>query len=169
MPIQHPSHITVLTTGGTVDKIYSLEGELIIGPPSVPELLGPVLSDINFTVQSVLKLDSLDMTDRDRAVLASALEAVETQHVMITHGTDTMPETARYLQANKKAQGKVVVLTGAMQPASMRASDASFNLGSAVTALGLLEPGIYIAMSGRIFPATTVLKDKARGIFTQGN
>lgn len=169
MPIQHPNDVTVLTTGGTFDKVYSLDGELVIGQPSVPELLGFVLSDINFTVQSVLKLDSLDMTDRDRAVLASALDAVETQHVIITHGTDTMPETARYLQANSKAQGKVVVLTGAMQPASMRASDASFNLGSAVTALGLLEPGIYIAMSGRIFPATTVVKDKARGIFTQGN
>lgn len=169
MPIQYPNNITVLTTGGTFDKVYSLEGELVIGQPSVSELLGFVLSDINFTVQSVLKLDSLDMTDQDRAALASALEAVETQHVIITHGTDTMPETARYLEAHNGAQGKVVVLTGAMQPASMRASDASFNLGSAVAALGLLEPGIYIAMSGRIFPATSVVKDKARGIFTQGN
>lgn len=165
MPIKNAEKVTILTTGGTFDKVYSVAGELEIGEPSVPELLSYVLTDTDFEVTSVLKLDSLDMTDADRAVLTDALDAVQGDRVIITHGTDTMPETARYLQEHADVGQKVVVLTGAMQPASMRKSDAGFNLGAAVAALNLLEPGVYISMSGRIFPASSVRKDRARGIF----
>lgn len=165
MPINNAEHVTILTTGGTFDKVYSVAGDLEIGEPSVPELLSFVLTDTTFDVRSILKLDSLDMVDADRAVLTEALNAVDGDRVIITHGTDTMPETARYLHEHADLGNKVVVLTGAMQPASMRKSDASFNLGAAVAALNLLEPGVYISMSGRIFPATAVKKDRARGIF----
>ncbi|MDO4898128.1 MAG: asparaginase domain-containing protein [Rothia sp. (in: high G+C Gram-positive bacteria)] len=165
MPINNAEKVTILTTGGTFDKVYSVAGELEIGEPSVHELLSFVLTDTVFEVQSVLKLDSLDMVDADRAQLAKELDAVENDRVIITHGTDTMPETARYLEERATTGGKVVVLTGAMQPASMRKSDASFNLGAAVAAVNLLEPGIYISMSGRIFPASAVKKDRSRGIF----
>lgn len=165
MTINNASTVTLLTTGGTFDKVYSVAGELEIGEPAAPELLSFVRTDTTFEIQSVLKLDSLDMTDADRAELVKALDAVHNDRIIITHGTDTMPETARYLQAHTALGQKVVVLTGAMQPAAMRASDASFNLGAAVTALNLLEPGVYISMSGRIFPASDVKKDRSRGIF----
>lgn len=165
MPINNAETVTILTTGGTFDKVYSVAGELEIGDPSVPELLSYVLTDTAFDVRSVLKLDSLDMVDSDRAALVEALNTVTNDRVIITHGTDTMPETARYIEANAELGHKVVVLTGAMQPASMRKSDASFNLGAAVAALNLLEPGVYISMSGRIFPASSVQKNRARGIF----
>ena len=165
MPIRNADQVTILSTGGTIDKVYSLAGELEIGEPSVAELLSFVLTDTTFDIRSVLKLDSLDMVDADRDLLCQALEAVDNDRVLITHGTDTMPETARYLQERAQLGQKVVVLTGAMQPASMRKSDAAFNLGAAVSALNLLEPGVYISMSGRIFPDSSVTKDRARGIF----
>lgn len=165
MAIRNADKVTILTTGGTFDKVYSLAGELEIGEPSVQELLDYVLTDTAFEVRSVLKLDSLDMVDADRDRLVAALDQVENDRVLITHGTDTMPETARYLQEHAQLGQKVVVLTGAMQPASMRKSDASFNLGAAVAALNLLDPGVYISMSGRIFSASEVKKDRARGVF----
>ena len=105
------------------------------------------------------------MTDADRAELAAALNAVRDEQVIITHGTDTMSETARYLAEHADVGQKTVVLTGAMQPAVMARSDAEFNLGAALSAVNLLPPGVYISMSGRIFPAASVRKDRARGIF----
>ena len=102
---------------------------------------------------------------RTRAAVTEALNAVTNDQVLITHGTDTMPETARYLLEHADLGNKVVVLTGAMQPAVMARSDAGFNLGAAIAALNLLEPGVYISMSGRIFPAESVRKDRSRGIF----
>ncbi|QRZ61825.1 asparaginase domain-containing protein [Rothia sp. ZJ932] len=165
MTIKSVEKITILTTGGTIDKVYSVAGELEIGDPSVPQLLTAVLTDVEFELIPVLAVDSLDMTDTDRAQLVDALEGVATDHVIITHGTDTMPETARYLLEHARLEGKIVVLTGAMQPASMRVSDAGFNLGAAVAALNLLDAGVYVSMSGKIFKGATVVKDRSRGIF----
>lgn len=165
MPIRNAQKITVLATGGTIDKEYNLDSEMVIGEPWITQILSRVITDVEFEVQSVLKLDSLDMVDVDRAVLTRALDAVENDRVLITHGTDTMPETARYLAENAHLGEKVVVLCGAIQPAVMRTSDADFNVGAAVAALNLLDPGVYISMSGRIFPAEVVRKDRSRGIF----
>ncbi|MFW0108882.1 asparaginase domain-containing protein [Rothia sp. P7181] len=165
MTINKIDRITVLATGGTIDKVYSLQGELEIGDPSVPQLLAPVLTDIEFTLESVLRLDSLDMEDSHRAVLVNALEKVTDDHIIITHGTDTMPETARYIHQYAQRENKVIVLCGAMQPASMRSSDAGFNFGMAVGAMNLLSPGVYICMSGKVFSAEEVHKDRSRGIF----
>ncbi len=165
MPIRNAQKITVLATGGTIDKEYNLDSEMVIGEPWITQILSRVITDVEFEVQSVLKLDSLDMVDADRAVLTRALDAVENDRVLITHGTDTMPETARYLAENANLGEKVVVLCGAIQPAIMRTSDADFNVGAAVAALNLLDPGVYISMSGRIFPAEVVRKDRSRGIF----
>lgn len=165
MAIRNADRITILATGGTIDKFYTLESTLDTGEPAVEELLSFVTTDIEFEIQSVLKLDSLDMVDSDRAVLVEALNKVENDRIMITHGTDTMPETARYIQEHGDIEGKTIVLVGAMQPAIMRHSDASFNIGAATAALSLLEPGVYISMSGRIFNAETVRKDRSRGIF----
>lgn len=165
MTIRNATQITVLATGGTIDKEYNFDSEMVIGEPWINEILGRVITDVEFEVQSVFKLDSLDMTDVDRAVLTEALSKVSGDRVLITHGTDTMPETARYLHEHAQLGEKVVVLCGAIQPAIMRTSDADFNVGAAVAALNLLDPGVYISMSGRIFPAETVRKDRSRGIF----
>lgn len=165
MPIRNAQKITILTTGGTIDKVYGLDSQLSTGDPAVTGILAALLTDIEFETRQVLAIDSLDMTDNHRAELVRALEETENDRVLITHGTDTMPETARYLTSHADLSGKTVVLTGSMQPAAMRASDADFNIGGAVTALSLLEPGVYVAMSGRVFEASTVKKDRSRGIF----
>lgn len=159
--------LVVLTTGGTLDKEYDLDSQMVIGKPQVHNILARVISDINFDIRPVLALDSLDMTDADRAELVQALDAVSSDKVLITHGTDSMALTARFLLAHAKLGQKVVVLCGSIQPALMRDSDADFNLGAAVAAVQLLEPGVYICMSGRILPAQTVHKDRSRGIFYQ--
>ena len=163
--IKNPDVITILATGGTIDKFYSVAGTLDIGKPAAHDVLSRVLTDIRFDIRALIGKDSLDMTDEDRAELVAALNAVEHDQVLITHGTDTMSESARYIAEHAEQGSKVVVLTGAMQPAVMAHSDAGFNLGAAISALNLLEPGVYISMSGRIFPAHTVRKDLARGIF----
>lgn len=163
--IKNPDAITILATGGTIDKFYSVAGTLDIGKPAAHDVLSRVLTDIRFDIRALIGKDSLDMTDEDRAELVAALNAVEHDQVLITHGTDTMSESARYIAEHAELGSKVVVLTGAMQPAVMAHSDAGFNLGAAISALNLLEPGVYISMSGRIFPAHTVRKDRARGIF----
>lgn len=165
MTIRNASKITVLATGGTIDKEYNLDSEMVIGEPWIEQILSRVITDVEFDVQSILKLDSLDMTADDRAVLTEALNKVDGDRVLITHGTDTMPETARYLLEHAELGEKVVVLCGAIQPAIMRTSDADFNVGAGVAALNLLDPGVYISMSGRIFAAETVRKDRSRGIF----
>ena len=163
--IKNPDVITILATGGTIDKFYSVAGTLDIGKPAAHDVLSRVLTDIRFDIRALIGKDRLDMTDEDRAELVAALNAVEHDQVLITHGTDTMSESARYIAEHAELGSKVVVLTGAMQPAVMAHSDAGFNLGAAISALNLLEPGVYISMSGRIFPAHTVRKDRARGIF----
>lgn len=163
--IKNPDVITILATGGTIDKFYSVAGTLDIGKPAAHDVLSRVLTDIRFDIRALIGKDSLDITDEDRAELVAALNAVEQDQVLITHGTDTMSESARYIAKHADLGSKVVVLTGAMQPAVMAHSDGGFNLGAAISALNLLEPGVYISMSGRIFPAHTVRKDRARGIF----
>ena len=163
--IKNPDVITILATGGTIDKFYSVAGTLDIGKPAAHDVLSRVLTDIRFDIRALIGKDSLNMTDEDRAELVAALNAVENDQILITHGTDTMSESARYIAEHAELGSKVVVLTGAMQPAVMAHSDAGFNLGAAISALNLLEPGVYISMSGRIFPAHTVRKDRARGIF----
>lgn len=160
------TQVTLLTTGGTIDKIYSLAGELEIGDPAAAEILEIVRPTVPVTVESVLRKDSLDIVDADRQVLVDRLNTLEATHVVITHGTDTMTQTADYVLAHaENLAEKVIVFTGAMQPASLKVTDSHFNLGAALAAVQLLTPGVYLAMSGRIFPAGTVVKDRARGQF----
>lgn len=158
--------VAVLATGGTIDKFYSVRGELEIEEPTVGPILDQAATNLETTVRSVVSIDSLDMTEEHRALLAAALQETAETSVVVTHGTDTMPETAEYLLARPEAvAGKTIVLTGAMQPSCMRATDAPFNLGAAVATAQLAAPGVYICMSGRIFPAGKVVKDRARGVF----
>lgn len=156
-------NIQIFTTGGTFDKVYyDALSDFQIGDPMAGALLDEARVTFAYQIDSLLKKDSLELTDDDRALTRDRVAACRDRHVLITHGTDTMTHTADALAG---IQGKVIVLTGAMQPARMRQSDAAFNLGLAIGALQLLPDGIYIAMSGRVFEAEHVKKNRAEGRF----
>ncbi len=146
--------ITILTTGGTIDKIYfDQKSSFQVGDPQI----GQVLQEANvvpaYRVLPLLRKDSLELTEEDRQLVRRTIEASEDRRFLITHGTDTMVETARALEG---LVDKVAVLTGSMQPARFRQTDAVFNIGCAFMAVQLLPPGVYIAMNGRVFdPART--------------
>jgi L-asparaginase len=141
--------IKFFTTGGTIDKIYfDAKSEFEVGPPLVAELLADANVTFEFEVESILRKDSLDMTDADRALVRERVAADAATHIVVTHGTDTMILTALAL---KGIPGKTIVLTGSMQPARLRVTDAGFNLGTAAAAAQILPLGIYIAMNGQIF------------------
>jgi L-asparaginase len=159
--------VLILATGGTFDKVY-IDGKLEIGPPAATWLLDIAGISGTFRIESVLAKDSLDLTDEDRAVLAERVRCVTNGGVVITHGTDTMTATAEYLQDHQAVQvGVTVVVTGAMQPARMRDSDAMFNLGAAISAAQTLPGSTYVVMSGRIFPAGKAVKNRADGRFVE--
>lgn len=156
--------VVVIATGGTFDKIYyDALSDYRIGDPQISGILSDAgVSDGDYTVASLLRKDSLDMDDSDRCKIREFIENNDAARFLIVHGTDTMPETARELAGIK---GRTVVLTGAMQPARFKDSDAVFNSGFAYAAARLLSPGIYIAMNGRIFPADKVRKNRDAGRF----
>jgi L-asparaginase len=151
--------IKFFATGGTIDKVYfDAKSEYEVGSPQVSELLKDANVTFDHEIESVLRKDSLDMTDDDRALVRDRIAADPATHIVVTHGTDTMIQTARAL---KGIPGKTIVLTGSMQPARLRVTDAAFNLGTAVAAAQTLPPGVYIAMNGRIFDPETSRKNVA--------
>lgn len=150
-------HLTIVTTGGTIDKIYfDDKSEFQIGDPQIGEILRTLGVAFTFEVIPAMRKDSLHMDDHDRALIREAIERQTHRHVLVTHGTDTMVETARALAG---VQGKVIVLTGALNPALFRGSDAVFNIGCAVGAVQTLADGVYIAMNGRIWDPARVWKN----------
>ncbi|MDX1634787.1 MAG: asparaginase domain-containing protein [Marinobacter sp.] len=149
--------IQIFTTGGTIDKVYhDANSEFAIGDSLLPELLTDANIHQGYVIAGLMRKDSLELTDEDRANIRQAVADCTHDRILITHGTDTMPDTARQLQ---DVTGKTVVLTGAMQPARMRRSDALFNIGFAWAALQLLPAGIYLVMNGEIFEAGKVRKN----------
>ena len=155
--------IKVFTTGGTIDKVYfDQKSEFQVGDPQIDVLLREANVSFDFDVESVLRKDSLDLTAEDRQVILEAVKRDPAERVIVTHGTDTMVETANVL---KDCPGKVIVLTGAMQPARLRSSDALFNVGFAAACVQLLPRGVYIAMNGRIFEPVNVRKNVAESRF----
>lgn len=149
--------IQIFTTGGTIDKVYfDANSEFEIGESLVPELLAESNIHKGYILQGLLRKDSLEMTDEDRVQVLEAVSGCDSNRILITHGTDTMPETA---QALSSLSDKTIVLTGAMQPARMRRSDAVFNIGFAWAAVQLLPSGVYIAMNGEVFEAGSVRKN----------
>lgn len=149
--------ISIYTAGGTIDKIYfDANSEFQVGEPQIGELLEEANVSFAYSIASLLRKDSLEMTDADRQVIRAAVEADPIDRVLITHGTDTMAETARWLVG---VQDKTVVLTGSMQPASLRNSDAIFNIGYAIAALQHLAAGVYIAINGQVFDPQHVHKN----------
>jgi L-asparaginase len=156
--------IRLLVTGGTFDKEYDeLTGKLFFKDTHIHEMLRLARARLPLAVETLMMIDSLDMTDADRARVVDRVAACEERRVLITHGTDTMVETARALLA--AGLGKTVVLTGAMVPYAFGSSDGLFNLGSALSFAQVLPPGVYVAMNGQFFPGDHVRKDRARGVF----
>jgi L-asparaginase len=149
--------ITILTTGGTIDKVYfDAKSEFEIGDTLLQELLTEANIHEGYRLRELMRKDSLDMTADDRDVIVEAVGQTNATRILITHGTDTMAQTA---EALKDVRDKTIVLFGAMQPARMRRSDAVFNLGFAWAAVSLLPPGVYIAMNGEVFEAGAVRKN----------
>ena len=153
----------IITTGGTIDKIYlDAKSDYQIGEPVIGELLQRMNARIEFSVESVLRKDSLDLTDADRQLIHDHAQATDADCVLITHGTDGMVETASRLF---DIADKRIVLTGALQPAAFYQTDAIFNIGCAIGALQSKPPGVYIAMNGQVFDADKVRKNREKNCF----
>ena len=157
-------HIRILATGGTFDKEYNeLTGELFFKDTHLAEILRLGRSHLNISVETLMMIDSLQMTADHRKQILERCQAVTERHIVITHGTDTMAETAAVL--GPVITGKTVVLTGAMVPYTFGSSDGIFNLGTALAFAQVLPAGVYVAMNGRYFPWHSVRKNRAKGVF----
>lgn len=157
-------HITIFTTGGTIDKVYfDAKSDYEVGEPLIGEMLREANVAFDFTVETLFQKDSLDLTEADRAVIVDTVQAAAGEHIVITHGTDTMVQTAQAIEA--AGTGKVVVLVGALNPARFRGSDAVFNIGFAMAAVQTLASGVYVAMNGRVFTPDRVRKNRAANQF----
>lgn len=155
--------ILVLTTGGTIDKIYfDALSDYQVGETVMAKLLDIARVKHPFRIEEVTRKDSLELTDEDRALIRDRVVRASEDHIVITHGTDTMTETAKFLA---DIPAKTIVLVGALAPARFGESDASFNLGMAFAAVQTAGPGVYITMSGSVFRADKVVKDRAKGAF----
>ncbi len=157
--------IKFFAIGGTIDKVYfDALSTYKVGTPGIESIIEEARVNFDYEVVSLLKKDSLDMTSEDRDLILNAVKKEKSRHIVITHGTDTMVDTAVAL---KQIKDKVIVLTGAMEPACFKSSDAAFNLGSAVASVQTLSPGIYIAISGRIFDPAKVKKNRSMKQFIE--
>ena len=155
--------IKILATGGTFDKIYfDAKSKFHIGEPMATSILEEANVTFEYQVESILKKDSLEIDDDDRALIRTRVIEQASDKIVITHGTDTMVDTARCLLDIPE---KTIVITGAMQPARMRLNDCAFNIGVAVTAVQLLPHGVYLAMNGQIFDPRTTQKNVAQSRF----
>jgi len=156
--------IRIIVTGGTFDKTYDeIDGRLSFATTHLPEMLRLGRSRVETTIETLMMIDSLDMTEADRGRIAQSCIRCPETRLVITHGTDTMVETARVVA--QAVSGKTVVLTGAMVPYAFGSSDGLFNLGSALSFAEVLPPGVYIAMNGQHFVWDRVRKNREAGVF----
>ena len=155
--------LKIFTVGGTIDKIYFDEKSTYeVGPPNIDTVLRDLALNIDYSVTSLMQKDSLEMDDNDRRLVLEQVQAASEDRIIITHGTDTMTRTASSLAGVKD---KTVVLTGALQPALFKNSDAMFNIGCAIGAVQVLPPNVYIAMNGQVFTHDNVVKDLEQNRF----
>ena len=158
--------IRIFITGGTFDKEYNeLNGQLYFKDTHLLDLLEMGRSKVSVEIRTLMMIDSLEMTAEDRDLIVHQCRQCEEDHIVITHGTDTMAETARVIA--EKIKDKTIVLTGAMIPIKFGSSDGLFNLGSALAFAQSLKPGVYVAMNGRCFNWDNVQKNKETGIFEE--
>lgn len=150
--------VTVITTGGTIDKVYfDALSHYEVGTPVVTGMLTEAGVEVPYTVQPLMQKDSLELTREDRQAIRQAVENAPTSSVLVTHGTDTMVDTAKALAG---ISGKTVVLTGALKPARFRDTDAQFNVAAAFVAVQILPAGVWIVMNGRVFDPERVRKNR---------
>ena len=155
--------IRFITTGGTIDKVYfDALSQYEVGDSPIKQILAEGLVTVDYDIVPLLQKDSLEMTDADRASLREFIVNDPAERYVITHGTDTMPQTA---EALAELSGQTIVLTGALTPARFRTTDAVFNIGMAVAAVQVCVPGVYIAMNGQVFAAGQVQKNRAENRF----
>jgi L-asparaginase len=159
--------IRIFVTGGTFDKEYhELTGSLFFQDTHLPEMLRLGRSRVDVSIRTLMMVDSLDMSDADRELIVEQCRQAAERQIVITHGTDTMVDTARALAAAfPEGAGRTIVLTGAMVPYAFGSSDGLFNLGSALSFAQTLPPGIYLAMNGRSFEWNRVRKNRETGVF----
>ncbi len=158
--------IKIFVTGGTFDKEYNdLDGNLFFKDTHIREVLELGRSRLDVDIETLMMIDSLDMTEEDREKIAQSCLEAKDNNIVITHGTDTVVETAKVLA--KKIKDKTIVLTGAMVPYVFRSSDGLFNLGAALAFAQILPPGVYIAMNGKYFNFDNVRKNKEIGEFEE--
>ena len=160
--------IQVFVTGGTFDKEYNyISGELFFRDSNLPEMFERGRSTLDINIRTLMMLDSLEMSDDDREIIANNCKRSKSDRIIITHGTDTIVKTATYL-AKKEIADKTIILTGAMIPYAFgTSSDGFFNLGSALAFVQTLPPGVYIAMNGRYFDWHNVRKNRGTGLFEE--
>jgi L-asparaginase len=155
--------LLIVTTGGTIDKVYfDDKSDYQVGDPQIGRILKELGVAFRFNVIPILRKDSLHIDAADRELMRATIAAQAARHVLVTHGTDTMVDTAKVLAA---IADKTIVLTGALNPAGFRGSDAEFNIGTAVGAVQSLPPGVYIAMNGRVWDPARVRKNVAANRF----
>ena len=159
--------IRIITTGGTFDKLYDeIRGELTFKDSHLPRILEQSRCTIKMTVENCLAIDSLYMNEEHRLKVAASCQASPEDKIVVIHGTDTMVQTAKVIAEKLgKTTNKTIVLTGAMVPYALESSDSVFNLGCAIAAVQLKQPGVYICMCGRIFDYDNVRKNREKGIF----
>jgi L-asparaginase len=156
--------VRIFITGGTFDKKYDeLTAKLVFGESYLPEMLKLGRCRLDVSVRTLMMIDSLDMTDADRLLIVESCRACPETQIVITHGTDTIVDTARAVAAG--CTGKTIVLTGAMIPYAFGSSDGLFNLGSALSFAQILPPDVYVAMNGKYFRWDRVRKNRATGVF----
>ena len=158
-------HIKIFTTGGTIDKVYfDAKSDYTVGDPLIGEILAHAGVNFDFDVQKLMAKDSLDITDEDRQMILQSISADPCERIIVTHGTDTMIDTARTLEA---VEGKTIVLVGSLSPARFKGTDAEFNIGFAVAAVQVLPHGSYVAMQGRAYGPDEVRKNVDANRFEQ--
>ena len=155
--------IQIFTTGGTIDKVYfDAKSEYEVGDPQITEILAEAGVAVPYAVETLMRKDSLELTDDDRSAIAARVRECDCPRIVITHGTDTMAETARSLG---DVGEKTVVFVGSLSPARFKGTDAEFNIGFAIAAVQALPPGVYVAMNGRVFEASKVKKNRTANRF----
>jgi L-asparaginase len=163
--MKKPIKIMFFAVGGTIDKVYfDRLSAYKVGDPGVSEILSEANVSFSYEFESILRKDSLYMTEKDRQAVYERVVAEENRYIVITHGTDTMVKTAKKL---KGIHGKVIVFTGAMQPARFKSSDAEFNIGAAAAAVQLLPEGVYIVMNGLVLDPDKVKKNRRLNRFEE--
>ena len=157
--------IRIITTGGTIDKVYfDAKSEFEVGEPTIGAILAEAQVAFDYEVTALMRKDSLELSDADRALIVKTVRDVPESHIVVTHGTDTMVDTGKALKA---VAGKTVVLVGALNPARFRSTDAWFNIGLAIGAVQVMPLGVYVAMNGRVFDVARVRKNREANRFEE--